>query len=197
MKRRRTTQPETQARPTGNRNGRRAQQIKAALLPTLVVVLAGVLMTEFGSSKLAPVREEVTRTSQQAELVRKQSLQGRLAITNQAVTDAENAAAVRRIPDDALLAEVIRQVDSLARRSNLSWTAGAPEPQPVTDETIPSGVRAWSMGATFTGQVKGIYEFLDQIDSLDRVVTIESLSLQQSGGDYTASAVLRFYALAE
>jgi hypothetical protein len=179
------------------RTSRRREQLKSALIPTLIIVLAGVLITDFASSRLGPVRDEVTRTTQQAELIRKQTLQGRLATTNQGVTDSENALAVRRIPDEAYLAEVIRQVDTLARQSNLSWTAGAPEPQSVFDETIPSGLRAWSMGATFSGPVKGIYEFIDQVDDIERVVTIESLSLQQSGGEYTASAVLRFYALAE
>jgi len=171
--------------------------LKSFAVPGLAIVLLVVVTLDFSSSRLQPVRDEVTRTNQQVEMIRKQSLQGQAVLANPAVTDAENSAARKKMPSDPELSNVIAQVDKLARDNKLFWTAGAPSATPITDPNLPPSIRAWSMGATFTGSVTGMYRFLDKLDTLDRVVTVETLSLQQSSGVYTASAVLRFYALGE
>ena len=171
--------------------------IKSFVIPTLAIVLLVFVTLDFSSSRLKPVRDEVTRTNQQVEMIRKQAIQGQAVLANPAVTDAENAAARRNMPSEPELSEVIAQIDKLARDSKLTWTAGAPSAAPVTDPNLPTTIRAWSMGTTFSGSITGMYRFLDKIDTLERVVTIETLSLQQSSGVYTASAVLRFYALGE
>lgn len=173
------------------------ESMKAVAVPALAIILLVILTLDFSSSRLKPVRDEVTRTNQQVEMLRKQAIQGQAVLANPAVTDAENAAALARMPSEPQLAAVIDQVDRLARDNKLNWTAGAPAPSPITDASLPGSIRAWSMGATFTGPVSGIYAFLDKLDTLERVVTIETVSMQQSGGVYTASAVLRFYAMGE
>ena len=173
----------------------KATKLKAAALPSLAIILLIVVTLEFSSSKLKPVRDEVSRTTQQVEMIRKQALQGQAVLANPEVTDAESKSALEKMPSEPELAEVIAQVDRLARESNLTWTAGAPAPAPVTDSTLPTTIRAWSMGVTFTGSVSGLYKFIDNLDSINRVVTMETLSMQQSGGVYTATAVLRFYAM--
>ena len=171
--------------------------IKTFTVPGLAIVLLVVVTLDFTSSRLKPVRDEVTRTNQQVEMVRKQAIQGQAVLANPAITDAENAAARKNMPSDPELSEVIAQIDKLARDSKLTWTAGAPSAAAVTDPNLPNTIRAWSMGTTFTGSITGMYRFLDKLNTIERVVTVETLSLQQSSGVYTASAVLRFYALGE
>jgi len=171
--------------------------LKSFAVPGLAIVLLVVVTLDFTSSRLKPVRDEVTRINQQVEMIRKQAIQGQAVLANPAITDAENAAARKNMPSDPELSEVIAQIDKLARDSKLTWTAGAPSAAPITDPNLPATIRAWSMGTTFTGSITGIYRFLDKLNTVERVVTVETLSLQQSSGVYTASAVLRFYALGE
>jgi len=176
---------------------RNLSSLKSFAVPGLAIILLVVVTLDFTSSRLKPVRDEVTRTNQQVEMIRKQAIQGQAVLANPAVTDAENAAAREKMPSDPELSEVIAQINKLARDSKLTWTAGAPSASPITDPNLPATIRAWSMGTTFTGSITGMYRFLDKLNTLDRVVTVETLSLQQSSGVYTASAVLRFYALGE
>jgi Tfp pilus assembly protein PilO len=176
---------------------RNLSSLKSFAVPGLAIILLVVVTLDFTSSRLKPVRDEVTRTNQQVEMIRKQAIQGQAVLANPAVTDAENAAAREKMPSDPELSEVIAQIDKLARDSKLTWTAGAPSASPITDPNLPATIRAWSMGTSFTGSITGMYRFLDKLNTLDRVVTVETLSLQQSSGVYTASAVLRFYALGE
>lgn len=173
----------------------RRDKFKRRLVPILLIGLLGVATIQFVSSSLRPLREEIARTEKQAEMTQLQTSKGLAAMANQKLTDAENVVAVKKMPSDAALSNAIDEIDSLARRYNLTWTAGAPSAVPVVDANLPSGIQAWSMGATFTGPISSMYRFLDNLETIDRVVTVESVSLQQAGGTYTGSFLLRFYAL--
>jgi hypothetical protein len=170
-------------------------RVRPFVLPTLAAVVIGVVTFDFSSRSLTPVRDETVRIAQQAETVRKQTVQGRAAQMDDARISTANARVVAKLPDDPQLADVIDQIDALARANRMQWTAGAPAPTPVTDENVPSGLLAWSMSANFSGPITGMYRFLDELDNIERLVGVQSFSLQLAGGEYTGSFVLRFYAL--
>jgi hypothetical protein len=173
----------------------KGDKIKRRLVPTLVILLLGVFTMQFLSSSLDPLRSEIDKTNKQSAMIQQQYTQGIAVMSNPEVTDAENTLAFKQMPSDAQLSDVIAQVDQLARKHNLIWTAGAPSSSPVIDQNLPTGIIAWSMGATFTGPPSSMYRFLENLNTMSRVVTIESISLQQAGGAYNGSMVMRFYAL--
>jgi hypothetical protein len=170
-------------------------RVRPFVLPVLAAVVIGAVTFDFSSRSLTPVREETNRIAQQAETVRKQTVQGRAAQMDDARISTANARAVAKLPNDPKLAEVIDQIDALARANKLQWTAGAPAATPVTDENVPSGLYAWSMAASFSGPIAGMYRFLNELDNIERLVGVQSFALQLAGSDYTGSFVLRFYAL--
>ena len=183
------------ARSTGPESAIRREKFKRRLIPALIIALLAFITMQFLSNSLKPLRAEIDQTTKQVEMVQKQTGEGLAVLANPEVNDAQNLKANKMMPSEPKLSEVISQVDSLARKYNLTWTAGAPSAMPVIDPNLPSGIQAWSMGATFSGPMASMYRFIDNMDSIDRVVTIESVSLQQAGSTYTGSFLLRFYAL--
>jgi hypothetical protein len=170
-------------------------KIRPFILPLLAAIVIGAVTFEFSSRSLTPVREETSQSLQQAETIRKQTVQGRAALQDDARISEANTRAIAMLPDEPQLSEVIAQIDALARANRMQWTAGAPAATPVTDADVPAGMLAWTMSANFNGPIAGMYKFLDGLDTIDRLVGIQSVTMQQSGNEYAASFVLRFYAL--
>lgn len=170
-------------------------RIRPLVLPLLAALVVGAVTFEFSSRSLTPVRDETARLIEQAEMLRKQTVQGRAAMQDDARITTAYTRAQAMLPSEPELAKVIDQIDALARSNRLAWTAGAPAASPVTDASVPAGLSAWTMSANFSGSITGVYRFLDGLDTLERLVGVQSVSMQQSGGEYTASFVLRFYAM--
>jgi hypothetical protein len=171
------------------------KKIRPLILPVLAAVTIGAISFDFSSRSLQPVRQETQGLENRAEDLRKQTMRARTAQMNDAQISAANAEAVAVLPDEPQLSEVIDQIDAHARSNQLQWTQGAPAANPVSDTDVPAGMSAWTMSASFSGSLPGIYRFLDGIDGIDRLVSVQSFSVQQTGTEYTASFVLRFYAL--
>ena len=167
---------------------------KALLLPFLIIAVIGFLAFDLSDRYVKPVKTKSKNTTALLELLKKD-----INEANKVKGDIDNKTKEleivnRKVPSSSSLPEVLEEISALADKSNLIWSSGTPAPSPVFDESIPQGLNAWSIGSTFTGDFGSIYNFVDLLPNIGRLVTIESLSLQKEQGLYTLNITMRFYA---
>lgn len=167
---------------------------KVLFIPFLITAVIGFLAFDLSDRYVKPVKIKSKNSASLLELLKKDITEANKVKgdIDKKTEELENAS--KKIPSTPSLPEVLEEISALADKSNIIWSSGTPAPSPVFDESVPQGLNAWSIGSTFTGDFGGIYNFIDLLPNIGRLVTIESLSLQKEQGLYTLNITMRFYA---
>jgi Tfp pilus assembly protein PilO len=175
-------------------NSKLLQKSKVLLIPLLITAVIGFLAFDLSDRYVKPVKLKSKNTASLLELLKKDINEANKIKGDLDSKTKELEIVNRKVPSSSSLPEVLEEISALADKSNLIWSSGTPAPSPVFDESIPQGLNAWSIGSTFTGDFGSIYNFVDLLPNIGRLVTIESLSLQKEQGLYTLNITMRFYA---
>ncbi|MFM7088775.1 MAG: type 4a pilus biogenesis protein PilO [Candidatus Paceibacterota bacterium] len=164
---------------------KRTKLLSYLLLLTLLIALPQILPIPSAPqlrSESDSLRNEITSLNQQLQLTE-------LGRSPDFV--ARNEDAILKIPDGPDLPSLIDELQKLANTAGLEWVSGAPAK--IGDE---SDVNTWFMTMIVEGSYDQVLLFNDQTPSLQRLVTIESVTLQKLQNDkVTATLSLKFYAL--
>lgn len=168
--------------------------IKNSLIPVLVLLVIGFAAFELNARFVTPIKEKGKNLERDINLIKSDKIIAQEIINNLSKKKEELALYNSKIPDTPSLPEIIEIIDNLAKSNSLKWESGTPAPQKVFDETLPQGVSSWSIGSTFIGDYVNIYNFINSLTNLERMVTIESFTLQREQGSFRLNISLRFYA---
>lgn len=170
------------------------KKLKVLLIPFLIIAVIGFLAFDLSDRYVKPVKTKSKNTAALLDLLKKDITEANKVKDDIDSKTAELDNISKKVPSSSSLPEVLEEISALADKSNLIWSSGTPAPSPVFDERVPQGLNAWSIGSTFTGDFGGIYNFIDLLPNIGRLVTVESLSLQKEQGLYTLNITMRFYA---
>lgn len=173
--------------------------LKSSLLPILIILVLGFSAYDLNDRFVSPIKDKIIKTEGSINIIKNDKIVAQNIIDKLNGDSSSNPNEILKlynlkIPNSSSLPEVIDLIDSLAKSNFLKWESGTPAPQKVFDETLPEGVNSWSFGMTFTGDYAKIYNFIDSISILERLVTIESFTLQREQGIFRLNLSLRFYA---
>ncbi len=160
----------------------------AGVLGVVVVVAApSVLPIPSASTfkeETAALRAENDATRQKIELT--------AAAQEDPTFPGRQAVASARIPAGPDLPGLIDELDAAVTATGMQWTAGAPQ-----NATPSSGAEhVWTMTMNLEGPVSTLPTLLARLGTLQRLVTVDSVTLQRTqGSGVSASVVVRFYAM--
>ena len=104
---------------------------------------------------------------------------------------AKNEAALLKVPDGPDLPSLIDELQKLSTAVGLRWVSGAPTK--INDQ---NEVNMWSMTMIVEGSYDQVLSFNDQIPSLQRLATVNTITLQKlQNAEVAATIMLNFYAL--
>jgi Tfp pilus assembly protein PilO len=158
-----------------------------------LAVLGGlVLLYGWNSVFLAPRNQAraVVARSLSAARTQEQTLQQDLARLKKLADDtrsreAELARVARLVPADPDVAGAIVALDDTARQAQVQWSSFVPS-SPVAGAGGPvagaGGPAAIGISMKVAGSFSQVFDYLRRLESLDRLVVIDSLQLATSGG---------------
>lgn len=151
-----------------------------------LAVMGGLVML-YGWNKffLAPkgrakaaVQKELSASHQQEQELRQNLAELRKLANDSKAREAELARLGKLIPTDSDVAGAILALDATAKQAQVAWSSFVPSP-PSNKGGGPAAISITiQVGGTF-GQ---IFDYLGRLESLDRLVVVDSLSLGGGGG---------------
>jgi type IV pilus assembly protein PilO len=132
----------------------------------------------------AKVHTELSDARQKEQDLRQNMAQLRKLAADTQSREAELARLGRLVPADADLAGAILALDETAKQAQVSMGSLIPSPPAATAGGGPA-----TLGVTMTidGTFDQIYDYLSRIETLDRLVVIDSLQLAGGGGNGTGN----------
>ena len=106
-----------------------------------------------------------------------------------AKVSAELGALKAAIPATPQLETLLEQVQSAADASGVQWVSATPGQAGSTGNALVE----YPLSATVSGSASGIQKWLDKVAHLTRLVTVDSVVMQDSDGEYSATIAARFY----
>ena len=176
---------------------------KAARSPYKMLIALGVvaglgLVYGWNTVFLAPQSRQRTEVEKKIASARQQEqdLRGQLAQLKKVAADtgsreAELARLGRLIPADADLAGAILTLNDTANQAQVAWSSFVPSPP-----TPGAGGGPMTMGISMKigGTFAQIFDYLARLESLDRLVVVDSIQLSGSGGKLDVDIRARMFA---
>lgn len=138
------------------------------------------------------LKQSAASDRDQAALLNKQADEAAAVSSDAEGFDIRRQVMSSAVPDGPDLPGVIDQVGNTAQSAGLEWTTATPS------RTTAEGTafQTWSMNITLTGDRTRLTAFFDQLRSLDRYVTVESITYQRvTNSVVSVVATLHFYSL--
>ncbi len=163
-----------------------------------LAIVAGVVMIATAPS-WAPIdssgtlKQNAQADRMQAETLQRQADEANAVLLDSAIFDARRDRLEAAVPDGPDLPGVIDAIGRTAAAAGLQWTTANPSRSDSLDEAYQS----WSMNITVAGDRAGLTTFLDGVRSLDRYITVDTITYQQlTESQVSLIATVRFYSLA-
>lgn len=129
----------------------------------------------------------------QADTLLRQADEANSVLMDSGNFDARRNRLESALPDGPDLPGVIDAIGRTAAASGLQWTTA----NPSRSDSLDQAYQSWSMNITVAGDRAGLTSFLDGIRSLERYITIDTITYQQlSDLQVSLIATVRFYSLA-
>jgi type IV pilus assembly protein PilO len=131
----------------------------------------------------AAVHKELSAARQQEQDLRQNMAQLRKLAADTQSREAELARLGRLVPADADLAGAILALDETAKQAHVSMGTLIPSPPAATAGGAPATV---GVTMTIDGTFDQIYDYLSRVETLDRLVVVDSLQLAGGGNGTSA-----------
>lgn len=161
-------------------------------------IVAGVILIATAPS-WAPIdssgtlKQNAQSDRAQAETLLRQANEANSVLMDPDSFDARRNRLEAAVPDGPDLPGVIDAIGRTAAASGLQWTTA----NPSRSDSLDQAYQSWSMNITVTGDRAGLTSFLDGIRSLERYITIDTITYQQlNDAQVSLIATVRFYSLA-
>lgn len=152
----------------------------------LTVMMALVVLYGWNGFFLKPkanakeeVAKELATARQQEEQLRRNLADLRKLAGDSQAREAELARLGRLIPADPDLAGAIDTLTELARQAQVGWSSFVPSP-PSASAGGPASI---SISMNISGTFHQIFEYLRLLETLDRLVVVDSLQLSAGGAN--------------
>lgn len=161
---------------------------RKALIILGAIALIVVVFSSFGSLPSAASLVSGAETSRSTAATLENQVRAARAALSDPETFADALADARTsVPPTPRLGQLITELETLAVESGLQWVAGTPS-------RSADGQEAWSLEMKVLGPPTSVVAFLDQLQSLPRLVTVDTLSIQSpTGADTATTLTARFY----
>jgi Tfp pilus assembly protein PilO len=173
--------------PNGRAGGGRSSSraVIAVAVMGAIVVFYGWNSVFLGprNQARAAVRKELSAAGQQEQDLRANMAQLRRLAADTKSREAELARLGRLVPANADMAGAILALDEAAKQAQVGMASLVPSPLAAAAAGGPATV---SVAMTIDGTFDQIFDFLRRLESLDRLVVIDSLQLA-AGGNGAAS----------
>lgn len=162
-------------------------KLLGAVLGVIVIVAVPSVLPIPSASQLS---EETTSLQDTNDAIRQ-----KIELTTTYAGDAgfaeKQRVAAASVPTGPDLPGLIDELDATIASAGMRWTAGAPQ---KSNDAASSNV--WTMTMNLEGPVSSLPVLLDRLGSLQRLVTVDSVTLQRNqGSEIAASVIVRFFAL--
>lgn len=172
---------------TGSTAGRSSSRAVIAL------VLMGALVLVYGWNKLflaprsgerAEVAKELAAAQKQERDLRQNMAELRKLAAETQSREAELARLGRLVPGDADVAGAILALDATAKQAQVEWASFVPSPPGPAAAGAPASM---SIGMKVGGTFNQIFDYLRRLETLDRLVVVDGVTLSASVADGAAS----------
>jgi Tfp pilus assembly protein PilO len=151
-----------------------------------LAVLGGlVLLHGWNSFFLAPrtraaatVRTDLTAARQQEQDLRQNLVQLKRLAADTRSREAELARLGRLVPADADVAGAIVALDGTAKAAQVAWSSFVPQPPAAAA----GGPAAVGLSIKVGGTFNQIFDYLRRLETLDRLVVVDSVQLTAANG---------------
>ena len=166
------------ARPAGGRSSSKA--VIALAVMGAIVALYGWNTVFLGprNKARAAVHKELSAARQEEQDLRMNMAQLRKLAADTRSREAELASLGRLVPADADMDGAILALDEVAKQAQVGMTAFVPSPPAAGAGGGPATV---ALALTIDGTFDQIFDYLRRVETLDRLVVIDSLQLAAGG----------------
>jgi type IV pilus assembly protein PilO len=171
------------SKPPAIRSGRSSSRAVVALAVMGAVVAAYGWNSVFLGPRnraRAAVHTELAAARQQEQDLRQNMAQLRKLAADTQSREAELTRLGRLVPADADLAGAILALDETAKQAQVSMGSFVPSPPAATAGGGPATV---GVTMTINGTFDQMYDYLSRVETLDRLVVIDSIQLAGGGND--------------
>ena len=172
--------------------------VKKSKNRTKILGAAAVVVVLATAPSWAPIessgslKQNASNDKEQAATLNKQADEASTVASDTELFSKRFGVMMAAIPDGPDLPGVIDQVGNTAQTAGLEWTTATPS------RTTAEGTafQTWSMNITLTGDQSKLNRFFNDLRTLDRYVTVESVTFQRiTDSIVSVVATLHFYSL--
>ena len=181
---------------TGRRSPKKAAAGRSTSKAVIALAVMGAIVVLYGWNSFFLSSKSKAKTAVQKEIAAaktaEQGLRANLAQLRKLAADtrsreAELARLGRLIPADADVAGAILTLDATAKEAQVGWSTFTPAPPAPGAAGGPASVGLTiKIGGTF----HQILDYLGRLESLDRLVVVDSIALSGGGSNTDGSATL-------